>query len=88
MTFATILSAAIGYALIYAAAPSRTALRTRTRASVRRLLVAGAAILLLSAVLGGIAFGPVTGPIVTLAVGMAAGSALVLIGPFFTRETA
>jgi hypothetical protein len=88
MTFAVLLAAAIGYALIYAAMPNRTVLRERTRARTRRLLVTGAAILLLSAVLGAIEFGPVTGPCVTLAAGVAAGSVLVLIGPFLVRETA
>lgn len=88
MTFATLLAAAIGYALIYAAMPNRTALRTRTRASTRRLLVTGAAMLVLSAVLGAIEFGPVLGPIITLAAGVAAGTVLVLIGPFLVRETA
>jgi hypothetical protein len=88
MTFATCLTAAIGYALVYAAAPNRNAVRTRTRAGIRRLLVAGVAMLVVSAVLGVIEFGPVTGPIVTLVAGAAAGSVLVLIGPFLVRETA
>jgi hypothetical protein len=88
MIFATVLAAAIGYALIYAAMPNRTVLRDRTRAKTRRLLVAGAAMLVMSAVLGAIEVGPVTGPFVTLAAGMAAGSVLVLIGPFLVRETA
>jgi hypothetical protein len=88
MTFATCLTAAIGYALIYAAVPSRTALRVRTRAGSRRLLVAGAAMLVLSAVLGASAFGPVTGPAVALAAAVTTGSVLVLIGPFVIRGTA
>jgi hypothetical protein len=86
MTFATFLTAAIGYALIYAAAPSRTALRARTRASVRRLLVAGAAILVFSAVFGAIAFGPVLGPLVALAAAATVGSVLILAGPFVAAE--
>jgi hypothetical protein len=88
MTFATVLTAAIGYALIYAAMPSRGALRDRTRASIRRPLVAGAVMLLLSAAFAAIEFGPVIGPIVACAVAVASGSVLVLIGPFFVRETA
>ena len=63
-------------------------LRVRTRAGIRRLLVAGAAILVLSAVLGAIAFGPVTGPTVALAAALTAGSVLVLVGPFLARERA
>ena len=86
MIFATFLTAAIGYALIYAAVPNRTALRTRPRAGIRRLLVAGVAVFLLSAVLGAIAFGPAVGPTVALAAGITVGSVLVLIGPFFTRR--
>jgi uncharacterized membrane protein len=81
MTFATILTAAIGYALVYAAMPNRDALRSRTRAGVRRLLVMGLASLLLSAVLGAIAFGPAVGPFVTCAVALAVGSVLVLAVP-------
>lgn len=86
MMFVTLLTAAVGYALIYAAMPDRAAFRERTRARIRRLLVAGAAMLALSSVFGASAFGPVTGPIVTLAAGVAAGSVLVLIGPLFSRE--
>jgi hypothetical protein len=71
----------IGYALIYAAVPNRDALRSRTRASVRRLLVIGCATLLLSAVLGAITFGPVVGPGVACAAALTAGSVLVLIAP-------
>jgi hypothetical protein len=95
MTFATMLTAAIGYALIYAAVPNRDALRAHARAGgvgrsgragIRRLLVAGGAMLLLSAVLGAIAYGPVIGPIVACAAAVTGGSVLVLIGPFFIRD--
>lgn len=85
MTFATIISAAIGYALIYAAVPNRDALRSRTRVGIRRLLVAGGATLLVSAVSGGMAVGPVTGPFVACAAALTAGSVLVVIGPLFSR---
>jgi hypothetical protein len=89
MTFAslaTFLTAAIGYALMYAAMPNRTALRNAPRASTRRLLVAGAAIVVISAVLGAIAFGPVLGPTVALTGALTVGSALILAGPFLTGE--
>jgi hypothetical protein len=92
MTFATILTAAIGYGLIFAAVPNRDALRVHARtgragrAGIRRLLVAGGAMLLLSAVLGAIAYGPVIGPIVACAAAVTGGSVLVLIGPFFIRD--
>ena len=88
MTFVTILAAALGYALIYAAAPNRDVLRARTRAGVRRPIVmgSGSALLLLSAGFGAAAIGPVTGPIVACAAAVAAGSVLVLIGPLFMRD--
>jgi hypothetical protein len=88
MTLATFLTAAIGYALIYAAVPNRNTLRGRTRAGIRRLFVAGGVTLLMSAVFGAIAFGPVIGPIVSCAAAVTAGSVLVVIGPFFIREAA
>jgi hypothetical protein len=86
MMFATLLTAAIGYTLIYMALPSRTALRARTRASIRRLLAVGSASLLVSAVLGGMVVGPVTGPFVACAAALTAGSVLVLIGPLLSRS--
>jgi hypothetical protein len=86
MILTTILTAAIGYALIYAAVPSRDALRSRTRVGIRRLLVVGGAIGLVSAVAGAMAVGPVTGPFVACAAALTAGSVLILIGPFFSRS--
>jgi hypothetical protein len=86
MTFATFLTAAIGYALIYAAMPNRATLRDRSRAKTRRLLVTGAAVLVVSVLFGAEGFGPVLGPIVALAAAVAVGSVLVLMGPLVVRE--
>jgi hypothetical protein len=86
MTFATFLTAAIGYALIYAAMPNRATLRDRSRAKTRRLLVTGAAVLVVSVLLGAEAFGPVLGPIVALVAAVTAGSVLVLTGPLVVGE--
>jgi hypothetical protein len=86
MAFATCLIAAMGYALIYAAMPNRTTLRDRPHATTSRLLAAAAALLVLSAVLGAIAFGPTAGPTVALAAALTAGSILILATPFLTRR--